>query len=123
MLRPRDGHDLRLLDTKLDITPAGTSKWVYDVLGNSVTIVSFTASASELRFSSRLTIERYGSRPPRGEVDSNAATYPFIYSMQDRSTSAGCSSSTIWTRRIASACGRAASCAAPAPTRWRCWAT
>jgi transglutaminase-like putative cysteine protease len=84
MLRPRDGHDLRLVATKLDISPAGTSKWVYDVLGNSVTIVSFTEPASELRFASKLTIERYGSRPPRGEVEASAATYPFIYSMQDR---------------------------------------
>lgn len=84
MLRPRDGHDLRLVATTLDISPAHTSKWVYDVLGNSVTIVSFTAPASELRFASKLTIERYGSRPPRGEVDIGAATYPFIYSMQDR---------------------------------------
>ena len=73
MLRPRDGHDLRLLATKLDISPAGTSKWVYDVLGNSVTIVSFTEPASELRFASKLTIERYGSRPPRGEVEASAA--------------------------------------------------
>ena len=84
MLRPRDGHDLRLLATKLDISPSGTSKWVYDVLGNSVTIVSFAEPASELRFASKLTIERYGSRPPRGEVEASAARYPFIYSMQDR---------------------------------------
>lgn len=84
MLRPRDGHDLRLLATKLDISPPGTSKWVYDVLGNSVTMVSFAEPATELRFASRLAIERYGSRPPRGEVESSAATYPFVYSMQDR---------------------------------------
>lgn len=84
MLRPRDGHDLRLLATELEISPASTSKWVYDVLGNSVTIVSFEQSASELRFASRLTIERFGSRPPRGEVEPSAVRYPFVYSMQDR---------------------------------------
>jgi transglutaminase-like putative cysteine protease len=84
MLRPRDGHDLRLLTTELEISPAGASRWVYDVLGNSVTIVSFAQPASELRFASRLTIERFGSRPPRGEVEPSAARYPFVYSMQDR---------------------------------------
>ena len=84
MLRPRDGHDLRLLATELEISPPSTSKWVYDVLGNSVTIVSFEQPASELRFASRLTIERFGSRPPRGEVEPSAARYPFVYSMQDR---------------------------------------
>jgi hypothetical protein len=55
MLRPRDGHDLRLLANELDIAPSGTLKWVYDVLGNSVTIVSFAEPASELRFASKLT--------------------------------------------------------------------
>lgn len=84
MLRPRDGHDLRLLATELEIAPTGTLRWVYDALGNSVTIVSFAQPASELRFASRLTIERFASRPPRGEVEPSAARYPFVYSMQDR---------------------------------------
>jgi transglutaminase-like putative cysteine protease len=84
MLRPRDGHDLRLLTTELDISPAGTSRWVYDVLGNSVTIVTFVEPADELRFVSRLTIERYGTRPPRGAVEERASRYPFVYAMQDR---------------------------------------
>jgi transglutaminase-like putative cysteine protease len=84
MLRPRDGHDLRVLATELDISPASTSRWVYDVLGNSVTFVTFPEPASELRIASRLTIERFGSRPPRGEVEANAVRYPFVYSTQDR---------------------------------------
>jgi transglutaminase-like putative cysteine protease len=84
MLRPRDGHDLRLVATELEISPASTTKWVYDVLGNSVAIVTLLEPASELRVASRLTIERYGSRPPRGEVEPSAARYPFVYSMQDR---------------------------------------
>jgi transglutaminase-like putative cysteine protease len=54
------------------------------VLGNSVTFVTFPEPASELRIASRLTIERFGSRPPRGEVEANAVRYPFVYSTQDR---------------------------------------
>ena len=84
MLRPRDGHDLRVLATELDISPASVSRWVYDALGNSVTLVSFLEPASELRIASRLAIERFGSRPPRGEVEASASRYPFVYSMQDR---------------------------------------
>jgi transglutaminase-like putative cysteine protease len=84
MLRPRDGHDLRLLATELDISPCSKSRWAYDVLGNSVTIVCFSEPASELRLVSKLTIERYGSEPPRGEIEESAIRYPFIYSMQDR---------------------------------------
>jgi transglutaminase-like putative cysteine protease len=84
MLRPRDGHDLRLVSTELAISPTSSARWVYDVLGNSVTLVTLLEPASELRFASRLIIERFGSRPPRGEVEPSAARYPFVYSMQDR---------------------------------------
>ena len=84
MLRPRDGHDLRLLASELDIAPPGGVEWTYDVPGNSVTVVSFSEPASELRFASRLTVERRGSRPPRGEVEEGAARYPFVYPTRDR---------------------------------------
>jgi transglutaminase-like putative cysteine protease len=84
MLRPRDGHDLRLVSIELELTPVGTLRWAYDVLGNSVLTVAFAEPATELRVVSRSTIERYGSRPPRGQVEGSAARYPFIYSMQDR---------------------------------------
>jgi transglutaminase-like putative cysteine protease len=84
MLRPRDGHDLRILAASLEISPPAKSRWMYDVMGNSVTIVSFDEPASELRIVSKLTIERFGSQSPRGEIEENAARYPFVYSMQDR---------------------------------------
>jgi transglutaminase-like putative cysteine protease len=49
-----------------------------------VAIVSFPGPASELRFASRSTVERRGSRPPRGEVEEGAARYPFVYPTRDR---------------------------------------
>src|SRR5271154_1948863 len=41
MLRPRDSHDLRLLDTSLSISPPATVRWLHDVFGNSIAIASF----------------------------------------------------------------------------------
>ena len=55
---------------------------MYAVLGNSVT--SFAEPVAELRFVSEVTIKRDAARPPRGEVDENAASDPLVYSMQDR---------------------------------------
>ncbi|WP_459976586.1 transglutaminase N-terminal domain-containing protein, partial [Mycoplasmoides pneumoniae] len=41
MLRPRDGHDLRVLDGALVIDPQPMSlRWIHDVFGNSVAIAS-----------------------------------------------------------------------------------
>ena len=42
MLRPRDGHDLRVLVGELEIEPEPASlRWIHDVFGNSVAIATF----------------------------------------------------------------------------------
>ena len=41
MMRPRDSHDLRLIDTGLTISPAATVRWMHDVFGNSVAMAHF----------------------------------------------------------------------------------
>ena len=85
MLRPRDSHDLRLIDTRLVLSPPGTTRWLHDVFGNSVTYVSFDRPATELRIESHLEIERYALDQPAFELDPAAARYPFTYSADDRS--------------------------------------
>src|ERR1700740_2867223 len=47
MLRPRDGHDLRVLSGSLDIVPQPMSlRWIHAVFGNSVAIATFDERAS-----------------------------------------------------------------------------
>jgi hypothetical protein len=42
MCRPRDSHDLRLLDTGLSITPQPSAlRWMHGVFGNSIAIAAF----------------------------------------------------------------------------------
>jgi hypothetical protein len=38
MLRPRDSHDLRLIQTNLNLSPPATLRWSHDVFGNSIAI-------------------------------------------------------------------------------------
>ena len=46
MLRPRDGHDLRVLSSELEISPQPmTLRWIHDVFGNSVAIAVFDERA------------------------------------------------------------------------------
>ncbi|MGE0723817.1 MAG: transglutaminase N-terminal domain-containing protein [Alphaproteobacteria bacterium] len=85
MLRPRDSHDLRLIDARLVLSPPGSVRWIHDVFGNSVAIVSFDAPAAELRIESQLELERYALDAPSVEIDPEAADYPFAYSADDRS--------------------------------------
>jgi len=84
MLRPRDSHDLRLIQTSLNFLPAASVRWIYDVFGNSIAIASFTESAAELRIESKLQLETYVVERPKSEIAPEAATYPFIYSPDDR---------------------------------------
>lgn len=84
MLRPRDSHDLRLVEAELVLSPHGTVRWIHDVFGNSVAIVDFAEPASELRIESVLTLERYGLGGLIFELAEEAQSYPFVYSPDDR---------------------------------------
>ncbi len=84
MLRPRDSHDLRVVQAKLSITPRAELRWVHDVFGNSITFATFQNRATELRIESELDLVRYPPDVVQLAVDSSAASYPFIYSADDR---------------------------------------
>jgi Bacterial transglutaminase-like N-terminal region len=59
MLRPRDSHDLRLIETNLVFSPPATVRWIHDVFGNSIAIASFAEPSAELRIESSLKLETY----------------------------------------------------------------
>ncbi len=79
MFRPRDSHDLRLLDTRLAISPPPRVRWYHDIFGNSIAIASFDDPASELRFESTITIEHYGLLDSVFPIEPYASTVPFTY--------------------------------------------
>jgi len=84
MLRPRDSHDLRLIETNLIFSPSASIRWLHDVFGNSIAIASFTETTTELRIESRLRLETFAARRPAFQIAPEAVTYPFIYSADDR---------------------------------------
>ncbi|MEI9805948.1 MAG: transglutaminase family protein [Pseudolabrys sp.] len=85
MLRPRDSHDLRLVDAELTLSPPGRTRWMHDVFGNSVAEVEFPQAAPELLIVSTLHLERYGLARPTFPIAPEAQLYPFVYSANDRS--------------------------------------
>jgi transglutaminase-like putative cysteine protease len=81
MFRPRESHDLRLIETNLKITPAPASlRWLHDVFDNSVAVAAFDGETSELRFDSTVTIEHLETALPDYPLEEYATTYPFRYS-------------------------------------------
>jgi transglutaminase-like putative cysteine protease len=84
MLRPRDSHDLRLIETSLNLSPPASIRWTHDVFGNSTALASFTDPTSELRIESILRLETFAVRRPVFQITPEAVSYPFIYSADDR---------------------------------------
>jgi transglutaminase-like putative cysteine protease len=79
MFRPRDSHDLRVLESRLILSPPGEVRWIHDVFSNSITLITFSEPATELRFESRIEIEHYAPSDPEWMLREFAATYPFRY--------------------------------------------
>jgi transglutaminase-like putative cysteine protease len=84
MLRPREGHDQRLVDATLTITPEPSDlRWVHDVFGNSVAIGQFAGRARELCFDSTVHIDHRPLNALDFQLEEHAETYPFSYGMEE----------------------------------------
>ena len=84
MCRPRDSHDLRLIDTALVITPpASNIRWMHDVFGNSIAIASFSEAADTLVFESSFRAEHFPAAEREIAVEDYAGQLPFSYSAED----------------------------------------
>lgn len=80
MLRPRPGHDLHLLATKLEIEPEPMRlRWIHDVFGNSMAIATFDDRADRLVVTSMATVEHNPGEAFALTPDDPAFFYPFLY--------------------------------------------
>ena len=84
MLRPRDGHDLRVLSGSLEIMPQPMRlRWIHDVFGNSVAIATFDERAETLSVSSTATVEHNPAEEFALTPDDPAYFYPFLYDNEE----------------------------------------
>jgi len=84
LLRPREGHDVRIESSRLDITPVPAIKWHRDVFDNSVAVATFSQSTDRLTIASEVVIEHYEEAPLDFLVKDYAVNYPFVYSAEER---------------------------------------
>lgn len=84
MLRPRDSHDLRLIDARMTLSPPAEVRWMHDVFGNSIALARFSQAADHLEIDSDIQVEHYGFHSTEFEVSPEGEYYPFAYSEADR---------------------------------------
>ena len=83
MFRPRDSHDLRLVSSKLTISPNAKIRWHHDVFGNSISVAEFKAPSDTLILESIVVVEQYTPENLEFPIDRDARTLPFTYSADE----------------------------------------
>ncbi|MEM6711111.1 MAG: transglutaminase family protein [Pseudomonadota bacterium] len=84
MLRPRDGHHLRVVNATLAITPNAPVIWSFDVFGNSIAAIAFSGMAQNVEVTSTLDIERFPATPESMVIDERHAAFPVQYGVEER---------------------------------------
>lgn len=85
MVRPRDGHDVRIESSKLAISPNAYVSWHRDELDNSVALVTFDPTeTTSLTITSEVTVAHYLSPQDFVPIYPEVANFPFTYSEAER---------------------------------------
>lgn len=80
LLRPRDGHDLRLIQSAISIKPTAQLRWHFDTFGNSVATAIFLEPSNQLEIRSELLVRRFSRGDFLVSNDRRRISYPFQYS-------------------------------------------
>ena len=84
MLRPRDSHDQRVIEARLEISPEPKSlRLVQDAFGNHGGIARFSGRSKELCFESTVRLEHSPVDAAVLEVEDTARTFPVDYSADE----------------------------------------
>jgi transglutaminase-like putative cysteine protease len=79
VIRPREGHDLRVERMELRIEPAHRLMWIRDVFGNSIALVDGLEPAASLSIVSDIVVERSTPFPGRALHDPWRVPFPPQY--------------------------------------------
>ncbi|MCA9102008.1 MAG: transglutaminase family protein [Pirellulales bacterium] len=84
MVRPREGHDVHIESAILETEPLAEVRWIRDINGNSIAILSFNAPTQVMSLSSDVTVGIYDDPPVECLLDDAAASYPFQYQAEEQ---------------------------------------
>ncbi|QDT52553.1 Transglutaminase-like superfamily protein [Caulifigura coniformis] len=79
VIRPREGHDLRVESMTLEISPAHRRVWTCDVFGNNVVIVDFLEATTQLEIFSDVVVRRTTLFPDFGLHERGRIAWPVVY--------------------------------------------
>lgn len=80
VLRPREGHDMRVEEMRLEIAPEFELDWSRDLFGNSVATAYFLNPADHLRIRSEVLLQQTSPFPLRSTRPSARVPFPVEFS-------------------------------------------
>lgn len=83
MVRPKEGHQLRVVSHQVDVSPTASVRRAQDVNGNTVARALFTEPSHFLRIDAHSLVDLDSEPWPVFDIDASAISYPFVYSEQD----------------------------------------
>lgn len=84
MLRPRTSHELRVLGASVEIEPVADVRWLLDIEGNSVAVLTFAEPGTLLRLVTQIDVELLDDNRIECLIDPIARLYPFQYSADEQ---------------------------------------
>ncbi len=84
MLRPREGHDLRIVASRLQVEPSAEVRSVRDIYGNSVSILSFSEPAKTLSLASEIEVDLFDDGGLSCLIEPFAREFPFQYAADEQ---------------------------------------
>jgi transglutaminase-like putative cysteine protease len=84
LLRPREGHDLRIATGRAEVEPKASVRWLRDIYGNSVAVITFMEPARKLSVLSEIDVDLYDDRPIECLVEPGARDFPFQYAPDEQ---------------------------------------
>jgi transglutaminase-like putative cysteine protease len=84
LVRPREGHDVHIESAVLNIEPQVNIRWLRDIYGNSIAVLTFGGPTQMLRVHSEVNVALYDDSPIECLLEPNAVSYPFQYSASEQ---------------------------------------
>ncbi len=84
MMRPREGHDVHIVRGRLDVAPTATVRWLRDIYGNSIAILTFTEPSKTLSILGEVDVDLRDDNPIECLIDPAARLFPFQYAPEEQ---------------------------------------
>jgi transglutaminase-like putative cysteine protease len=84
LMRPREGHDIRITEARVEVAPRASVDWLRDIHGNSIAMLAFLEPSSLLRIHSDLIVDLNEERLEVPGIAILAREYPFQYAADEQ---------------------------------------